>query len=515
MEHIFSLLLLLCALAPSPLKGATVSLQSTPTLPESTTVHALSNTTMNTTVAQGSSAQPSQDTHNFTVITGTEANTVAFTGMQESGTDGPTTNQTLSQSMNSTTEQAGPPPKAITTELQTQAPNMQESNSTLETTENTNQTEVTPSQSSADVTHHDSRNPISTATTEQTTRAIIPQPGMSTTPQLSTSSASVRPEPTTASTVSRSTSTTVKIPRPTPTSMKSTTRKTVPPVKPKPTPEKNDDEASETHGIAAAVIISLILLMMFVGIIFIMVKKRKWQRRQQENSDWAGPSPFLDGSSQPHFSRSSTKDESKRISFVGFLPQSLSKRHSMLDDTDEGLAMDIVPATTFGQTTDTTIETKPQNGTAKAKEHKAQEIKNEQDHQNTSESLPVTTAVADHKTQPEDAAIKENDNSEGGLEQTPSLQPSTGSTVIPEPPQPLPIPSSDIPEPPPPPTASSDIPPPPPLPTTASTDIPSPPTTTSTDAISPPAPDMDLQSSNDTLPASEVQIPPAPPLPES
>ncbi|KAL2095722.1 hypothetical protein ACEWY4_007870 [Coilia grayii] len=450
MEHILSLLLLLCALTPPELEGATVSLQITPSHSESTTEHAPSNTTMITTTKQSSFAKPSQETHTFTVITEVKTPT-----------------QSALELMDFTTQQPSPP-EAIPAGLGTQEPNTQKPNSTSEITVNPNQTiglidavNTTPPVSSTTVNHPDlgKKNHTSITTTEQQTREPTLPPGMFSTHRLPTSAAS---ETTTASTLGH-TSTSVKIPQKS-TTIKSTTKNPAPPVKPRTT--SASEQPSETHGIVAAVLIGLILLMMFVGFIFILVKKHRWQRRQLENSEWAGPSPFLDGSSQPHFSSDSTKDGSKRISFVGFLPQNLSKSHSLLDDTDEGLAMDIVPGTTFGQ--NDTVETKPQNGTAQEDKGEAE---NEQDHNNTSENPPVTTAA---NLNPEATAINEDDNSEGNSQETPSVQPST---------------------------ASPDIPPPPP-------------TTTSPD-ISSPTPDTDLQSSNDTTPASEVQIPPAPPLPSS
>ena len=437
MDPILNLLLLLVAFSPLELNGAAVTHQITPSHPESTSVHIGKEATTVATIKQSRFAETSQEPNTFAVATTDEAKTATYTVMHRNRQETPT--EPISKSMNPTIPRTSPP-LLLQTESNTENPK-----STSEIEMNTNKTVVLDGTVSTDPR-------VLNTTISQPT----PTAEMSSTHRFSTYATSENPKPTTASTLGH-VSTTLK------STMKITTRKTAPPVKPKTTPAK--DQPSETHGIVAAVLISLIFLMMFAGIFFIMVKKRIWRRRQLENSEWAGPSPFLDGSTQPHFSgdRDSTKAESKRISIVGFLPRHDSKNGSLLDDTDEGLDMDVLAGTTFGQSS--AVETKPVNGTFQEKKEDAE---NEQDHnsaQSASDTLQMTADVSNPSPNPESALIKEDDNPEVNLKETPSVQP--------------------------------------------------PPTTTTTNTPPPPPSDTNLQSSDETTPASDVQIPPAPPLPQS
>lgn len=113
-------------------------------------------------------------------------------------------------------------------------------------------------------------------------------------------------------------------------------KKQDPPQK-KPPQGKNDS-------IAVAGLIGGALVLMMVGFLVIYIKKRKLQKQQITTSDWAGPSPFLEGGAD---NGQVTLRSSNRISFSSFLPQRLSKRLSLLPETDEELE-EIKPGTTFG-----------------------------------------------------------------------------------------------------------------------------------------------------------------------
>ncbi|XP_060902166.1 uncharacterized protein LOC132980197 [Labrus mixtus] len=94
---------------------------------------------------------------------------------------------------------------------------------------------------------------------------------------------------------------------------------------------------------AVAGIIGGALVLMMVGFLVIYIKKRKLQSHQITTKDWAGPSPFLEGGDD---NGQVTQRSSNRISLSSFLPQRLSKRLSLLPETDEELE-DMVPGSTF------------------------------------------------------------------------------------------------------------------------------------------------------------------------
>ncbi|XP_073345100.1 uncharacterized protein [Pagrus major] len=98
------------------------------------------------------------------------------------------------------------------------------------------------------------------------------------------------------------------------------------------------------HSKAVAGLIGGALVLMMVGFLLIYIKKRKLQRQQITTTDWAGPSPFLEGGAD---NGQVTLRSSNRISLSSFLPPRLSKRLSLLPETDEELK-DIRPGTTFG-----------------------------------------------------------------------------------------------------------------------------------------------------------------------
>lgn len=129
--------------------------------------------------------------------------------------------------------------------------------------------------------------------------------------------------------------------------------------KPKPpTKTANKDERKKTgnHGTAVAVLIGGTLFMMLVGFGVIFVRKQRQQRMQLQNAAWAGPSPFLDGGVQSQLDNDDSGDVHPRgsngISFSGFLSQRLSKRFSLIQDTDQEFQMGGIPAgSTFGRET--------------------------------------------------------------------------------------------------------------------------------------------------------------------
>lgn len=108
-------------------------------------------------------------------------------------------------------------------------------------------------------------------------------------------------------------------------------------------------EPSETkktnHGKVVAGLIGGSLLVMMVGFLIIFIKKRKLQKQQVSTTDWAGPSPFLEGGAN---NGQVTMRPPNRISVASFLPARLSKRLSLLPETDEELE-DMTQVTTFGE----------------------------------------------------------------------------------------------------------------------------------------------------------------------
>lgn len=130
------------------------------------------------------------------------------------------------------------------------------------------------------------------------------------------------------------------------TTLKTTKKKVVPP------PNSNQQKSPGT--IVASIICSTLALM-FIGIIYILVRKRKIQKKQLENSEWAGPSPFLDGEVQPDLPTTAESESVNRrgfgqISISKYLPHRLSKHLTLRRDTDEEVFMgDILQGSTFGR----------------------------------------------------------------------------------------------------------------------------------------------------------------------
>nr|XP_046244032.1 mucin-3A [Scatophagus argus] len=98
------------------------------------------------------------------------------------------------------------------------------------------------------------------------------------------------------------------------------------------------------HSKIVAGVIGGALVFMIAGFLFIYIKKRKLQTQKITSTEWAGPSPFLEGGADYG---QVTKRSSNRISLTSFLPQRMSKRLSLLPETDEEL-QDMTPGTTFG-----------------------------------------------------------------------------------------------------------------------------------------------------------------------
>lgn len=113
---------------------------------------------------------------------------------------------------------------------------------------------------------------------------------------------------------------------------------------PRPNPGGKQSGYDANHSRIVAGLIGGALLVMIVGFLVIYVKKRKLRRQQTSTSDWAGPSPFIDGGVD---SDQVTVRSLNRISLSGFLPQRLSKRLSLLPEADEELTS-ITPGNTFG-----------------------------------------------------------------------------------------------------------------------------------------------------------------------
>lgn len=111
-----------------------------------------------------------------------------------------------------------------------------------------------------------------------------------------------------------------------------------------PSGKKPNSDEGTNHGKIVAGLIGGALVFMMVGFLVIYMKKRKLQKQQITTTDWAGPSPFLDGGAD---NGKVTLRSSNRISLSSFLPQRLSKRLSLLPETDEEL-QDMTPGTTFG-----------------------------------------------------------------------------------------------------------------------------------------------------------------------
>ncbi|KAM9442711.1 uncharacterized protein ACWYII_014561 [Salvelinus alpinus] len=243
--------------------------------------------------------------------------------------------------------------------------------------------------------------------------------------------------------------------------------------KPKPSPSKmaNKDKSKTTgnHGTVVAVLIGVTLVLMFVSFGVIFVRKRRHQRMQLQNTAWAGPSPFLDSGVQSRLDNDDSSDVhlrgSNRISFSGFLSQRLSKRLSLLQETDEEFRMGEIPTgSTFGRET-VSDDVQPSNGTAAVHKEKTQ-IEEVQPLDNSSSPPPSTssetTATAHtHDHQPPTSLQVVDLGPDNAPNRSPSRTPSDIPEAIPPPLLDVYLgPPSDQASPPPP--ESTDLPTPPP-----------------------------------------------------
>lgn len=130
-------------------------------------------------------------------------------------------------------------------------------------------------------------------------------------------------------------------------STSTTTKKTLEDIT---TPEKKKffpkKEATKeaNHGTVVAWIIGGALVLMMISFLIIYVKKHKLNEQQMTTKNWAGPSPFIENGEDNSQVR---LQSSNQISLFSFLPQRLSRRLSLLPETDEEME-DINPGTTFG-----------------------------------------------------------------------------------------------------------------------------------------------------------------------
>ncbi|KAK5602947.1 hypothetical protein CRENBAI_019558 [Crenichthys baileyi] len=85
------------------------------------------------------------------------------------------------------------------------------------------------------------------------------------------------------------------------------------------------------HGKVVAAIIGAALSLMIVGFLLICMHKQRLQK-QQTTMNWAGPSPFLEGTAN---NGNVVLRSSNHISFTSFLPHRLSRRFSLLPETNE------------------------------------------------------------------------------------------------------------------------------------------------------------------------------------
>lgn len=160
--------------------------------------------------------------------------------------------------------------------------------------------------------------------------------------------------------------------------------------KKRPDPPEDKSNVGGHHGKVVAWIIGGALVLMMVGFLAIFIQKRKIQKQQISTTDWAGPSPFLEGEANngPAMLRSSN-----RISLSSFLPQRLSKRLSLLPETDEELE-DITPGTTFG-------DKHHANTSGPQQEAAATQVTETGDVLETNQPCPQTNSLLPTETSPE------------------------------------------------------------------------------------------------------------------
>ncbi|XP_056905562.1 mucin-2 isoform X2 [Takifugu flavidus] len=125
-----------------------------------------------------------------------------------------------------------------------------------------------------------------------------------------------------------------------------TTKRTLKDIRPEEDGGRPKKEATKeaNHSTVVAWVIGATLFLMMVSFLVIYIRKRKLNEQQITIKNWAGPSPFIEDGEDNGQIR---WRPSNRISLSSFLPQSLSRRLSLLPETDEEME-DINPGTTFG-----------------------------------------------------------------------------------------------------------------------------------------------------------------------
>lgn len=187
----------------------------------------------------------------------------------------------------------------------------------------------------------------------------------------------------------------------------------------------DNQKMTSSDGKVVAGIIGGALILMMVGFLVIFVKKRNLRRQQITTSDWAGPSPFLDGGSN---NSSVTLRSSQRISLSSFLPQRLSRRLSLLQETEEEME-DMTPVSTFGNQEHTLGQevdgdVKERNGTAVIK-----------DETRNTEDTSKAAGESESESQTKDLLTTNNNSEDAKTSQDPpdtSMTPSATEENSPE-----------------------------------------------------------------------------------
>ncbi|XP_046892617.1 protein EVI2B [Hypomesus transpacificus] len=160
----------------------------------------------------------------------------------------------------------------------------------------------------------------------------------------------------------------------------------------KATNQKKPKEAGK-HGTVVAVLIGGSIIIMMLGFVVIFIRKRRRQRKQMMNTEWAGPSPFLDGVVDDDDNGQVHLRGSQRISLAGFLPQRLSTRLSLLREKNTDYNMEDIPQSTFGREL-SAGQVEPSNETNLG----AKEIKDQESPISISPTIPSTDHDSDPKT---------------------------------------------------------------------------------------------------------------------
>ncbi|KAI4896613.1 hypothetical protein NFI96_008471 [Prochilodus magdalenae] len=186
-------------------------------------------------------------------------------------------------------------------------------------------------------------------------------------------------------------------------------------IRPKDPDKEKEKKKNGNAGPYVAALIGTALLLMFLAINAIVIRNRRMQKKKMENSDWAGPSPFLESDTQTEM-RSHGEDglfrrDTKRISLHSFLPQRLSQRLSLLVE-EEVQMNDIAGGSTFGK------NEQPQNGKPAGQQDPTEAHITDNEIPATEaptepavpEMLTVSTASVDNQSvEDEDCSVSKND----------------------------------------------------------------------------------------------------------